>query len=99
MDELFQLIRADLDQHGLLRRISGSVLLTGGGARLPQINLLAQQMFELDVCLPHETEEVHEGELLHQPECTAAMGLVKFGARQVRARAHQRNGLLGWLTN
>ena len=52
LDELFQLIRADLDQHGLLRRINGSVLLTGGGARLPQINFLAQQMFELDVCLP-----------------------------------------------
>ena len=99
LDELFQLIRADLDQHGLLRRINGSVLLTGGGARLPQINLLAQQMLELDVCLPHETEEAHEGGLLHQPECTAAMGLVKFGARQVRARAHQRKGLLGWLTN
>ena len=99
LDELFQLIRADLDQHGLLRRINGSVLLTGGGARLPQINLLAQQMFELDVCLPHETEEAREGGLLHQPECTAAMGLVKFGARQVRARAHQRKGLLGWLTN
>ena len=99
LDELFQLIREDLDQHGLLRRINGSVLLTGGGARLPQINLLAQQMFELDVCLPHETEEAHEGGLLHQPECTAAMGLVKFGARQVRVRSHQRKGLLGWLTH
>ena len=99
LDELFQLIREDLDQHGLLRRINGSVLLTGGGARLPQINLLAQQVFELDVCLPHETDEAHEGGLLHAPECTAAMGLVKFGARQVRARSHQRKGLLGWLTH
>ena len=99
LDELFRLIREDLEQHGLLRRINGSVLLTGGGARTPQINLLAHQVFELDVCLPHETDEAQEGGVLHQPECTAAMGLVKFGARQMRARAHQRKGLLGWLTN
>ena len=99
LDELFRLIREDLEQHGLLRRINGSVLLTGGGARTPQINLLAHQVFELDVCLPHETDEAQEGGVLHQPECTAAMGLVKFGARQMRARARQRKGLLGWLTH
>ena len=99
LDELFRLIREDLEQNGLLRRINGSVLLTGGGARTPQINLLAHQVFELDVCLPHETDEAQEGGGLHQPECTAAMGLVKFGARQMRARARQRKGLLGWLTH
>lgn len=99
LDELFRLIREDLEQNGLLRRINGSVLLTGGGARTPQINLLAHQVFELDVCLPHETDEAQEGGVLHQPECTAAMGLVKFGARQMRARARQRKGLLGWLTH
>ena len=99
LDELFRLIREDLEQNGLLRRINGSVLLTGGGARTPQINLLAHQVFELDVCLPHETDEAQEGGVLHQPECTAAMGLVNFGARQMRARARQRKGLLGWLTH
>ena len=99
LDELFRLIREDLEQNGLLRRINGSVLLTGGGARTPQINLLAHQVFELDVCLPHETDEAQEGGVLHQPECTAAMGLVKFGARQMRARTRQRKGLLGWLTH
>lgn len=98
LEELFQLIRADLEQHGLLQRINGSVLLSGGAARMPQIDLLAQQVFELDACLPHELGKAQEGSLIHQPECTAAMGLVQFGARQIRTQNGKRRGLLSWLT-
>ena len=36
LDELFQLIRADLDKPGLLRRINGGGLIPGGGARRPR---------------------------------------------------------------
>ena len=74
LDELFRLIREDLEQNGLLRRINGSVLLTGGGARTPQINLLAHQVFELDVCLPHETDEAQEGGYCINPNARRPWG-------------------------
>lgn len=45
MNELFAIIRSDLDASGALHRINGGVVLTGGGARTANINTLARSVF------------------------------------------------------
>ena len=43
--ELFSVIREKLDADGVLHRIGGGVVLTGGGARLANITSLARNIF------------------------------------------------------
>ena len=43
--ELFSVIREELDANGVLHRIGGGVVLTGGGARLANITSLARSIF------------------------------------------------------
>ena len=43
--ELFSIIREKLDAEGILHRLSGGIVLSGGGARLTNITSLARSMF------------------------------------------------------
>lgn len=45
VSELFSIIREQLDTEGILHRLSGGVVLSGGGARLSNIASLARSMF------------------------------------------------------
>ena len=45
MGELFSVIREELDTAGVLHRLSGGVVLTGGGARMTNIASLARNAF------------------------------------------------------
>ena len=72
-------------------------MLTGGGARTPHIDLLARQVFDLDVIAGHDLSENGPENILDQPEFTAAIGLVKYGVQQAAHRKKTRGGLLGWL--
>jgi len=45
MQELFTIIRAKLDEEDLLHRLDAGVVLTGGGAALPQADALANAVF------------------------------------------------------
>ena len=98
LDELFQLIYADLNRNSLLRRINGGLLLLGGVARTSQIDLLAQKIFGLDIL----TNSVPEADTVHDfltcPEYVTAIGLAKHGARQTSSSRRKKRNLFGWLT-
>ena len=95
--ELFHLIRSELMKEELLKRIHGGVLLTGGGAHTPQIDVLGQQIFKTDVIIGRDLSENGPNNILGQPEYTAAIGLVKYGVQQINQRKKTSRGLLGWL--
>ena len=95
--ELFHLIRSELMKEELLKRIRGGVLLTGGGAHTPQIDVLGQQIFKTDVIIGRDLSENGPNNILDQPEYTAAIGLVKYGVQQMNQRKKTSRGLLGWL--
>ena len=97
LDELFRLIRNDLIHENLLNRIHGGVLLTGGGARTPMIDVLGQQIFDMDVIAGRDLSENGPNNILDQPEYTTAIGLVKYGAQQLNQRSKAGSGLLAWL--
>ena len=97
LDELFCLIRNELMQEELLKCIHGGVLLTGGGAHTPQIDVLGKQIFKMDVIAGHDLRENGPNDILAQPEYTTGIGLVKYGAQQVNQRRKTSRGLLCWL--
>ena len=97
LDELLQLIYADLDRNELLRRINGGLLLLGGGARTSGIDLLAQKIFGLDKLADSVPEVAAAYDFLACPEYVTAIGLAKHGARQINSGNRKKKNLFGWL--
>src|SRR5258708_14540124 len=49
LEEVFQLIGQDLEQAGVLDYVRSGALLCGGGARIPDIARLAEQVLQMPV--------------------------------------------------
>lgn len=91
--ELLSLIRDELRRAGLDSQIPAGIVMTGGGAQLRGLLELAEKVFSLPVRLasPRGLAEITEG--VSQPEYSAAVGLVLYGAR---ARRHASQRSSGW---
>lgn len=96
LEELLQLIRNDLEQARLLKSINSGVRLTGGGVWIPQIEILAREVFETDIVTADLTGNGPQN-ILEGPEYSTAIGLVKYGAQQTIQNRRRRGGLFGWL--
>jgi len=95
--ELLTLVRDELKRAGLDSLIPAGFVITGGGARLSGLVELAERMFSLPVRvgiprgLPGLPEE------FAQPEYSASVGLLLYGARARRQSAAKPNSLVGKL--
>jgi cell division protein FtsA len=87
LEELFQLIAQDLKQSDALNYLRAPVFLCGGGARIPQIAKLGEQVLQMPVSLGKTNSISGLKSALDQPEFATAIGLVKFGSFQQRRRA------------
>jgi cell division protein FtsA len=87
LEEIFQLIVQDLEHADALNYLRGGVFLCGGGARIPEIAKLAEQVLETPVSLGKTNSISGLKSALDQPEFATAIGLVKFGSFQHRKRA------------
>lgn len=86
LEEGFQLIAQDLAPEGLLEYLRAGVFLCGGGARVPEIARLAEQVLELPVTVGQMNSVSGLKSTLDQPEFATAIGLVKFGSFKCRKR-------------
>ena len=93
LEEIFQLIDQELTKAGLQDYLRAGVWLTGGGARIPQIEKLASEVFGLPAALGKTNSISGLKSALEQPEFSTAIGLVKFGSLQ-----QKRQGSGGSLT-
>jgi cell division protein FtsA len=87
LEELFQLIAQDLEQAGALDYARAGVFLCGGGARIPQIAKVAEQVLQMPATIGKTNSISGLKSALDQPEFATAIGLVKFGSFQQRKRA------------
>src|SRR6266404_1560133 len=87
LEEIFQLIGQDLEQAGVLDYLRAGVFLCGGGARIPQIARMAEQVLGMPVCIGKANSISGLKSALDQPEFATGIGLVKFGSFQQRKRA------------
>jgi len=86
LEEIFQLVVQDLEPAGLLDHLRAGVFLCGGGARIPQIARLAEQILQMPVSLGKTNSISGLKSALDQPEFVTAIGLVKFGSFKTRKR-------------
>ena len=86
LEEIFQIIAADLEQAGLTDYLRAGVFLCGGGARVPQIAKLAEPILQMPVSLGQTNSISGLKSALDQPEFVTAIGLAKFGSLKSRKR-------------
>jgi len=84
VEEIFELIAADIDSAGLLNYLGSGVFLCGGGARIPRVADLATEIFGLPVSLGRTNCISGIKAALDHPEFATAIGLVRFGSFQQR---------------
>jgi cell division protein FtsA len=91
LEETFGLIERELSPLGLLDRLRAGVFICGGGARIPQLQKLAENTFQLPAFLGKTNSISGLKSALDQPEFATAIGLVKFGSLQQKRKPN--NGL------
>ncbi|HKK49736.1 MAG TPA: cell division protein FtsA [Alkalispirochaeta sp.] len=87
MTEIFRMVRERLDKQRLLDRIAGGLVLTGGGANLPGVVELGQDIFNLGGRVGQPGRYGGLGDKYQSPEFATAVGLVLFTHRLGRLRA------------
>jgi cell division protein FtsA len=94
LEEVFLLIGQDLEHAGMLDYLRAGVFLCGGGARIPQIAKLAEQVFQLPVTIGKANTISGLKSALDQPEFATGIGLVKYGSFQQRNKwVKRKSGL------
>src|SRR5437867_1395385 len=86
LEEIFHLIAREIRHTSLLDYLRAGVFLCGGGARIPGIQALAEQVFGLPVSQGKTNSISGLKSALDQPEFATAIGLVKFGSFQAKKR-------------
>lgn len=86
LEETFELIEQELAPLGLLDYLRAGVFICGGGARVPHIQRLAENVFQLPASLGKTNSISGLKTALDQPEFATAIGLVKFGSFQQKRK-------------
>jgi cell division protein FtsA len=80
LDEILGLVRQDLHESGLMDRIGAGVVMTGGGAAMPGLVELAQQIFPAPVRLGVPGEGLAGlADSVGRPRFATAVGLALHG--------------------
>ncbi len=91
--ELFELLRDNLRQAGVLELCTAGTILTGGGARLPHMAEIAEAVLHRPSRLACPTALARMPAALAEPEFATAIGLILYGYRSRLAHGGPEPGL------
>jgi cell division protein FtsA len=99
LDETLRIVANELAPHGGLALPGAGVFLCGGGARTPELERLAEEIFQLPVGRAHVQNVSGPADVLANPEFATAIGLVRYGSmreqRKPRSRFDLRTAFTG----
>ncbi|MGA0369767.1 MAG: cell division FtsA domain-containing protein, partial [Kiritimatiellia bacterium] len=81
MEEVFELIKAQVDREVMRRNFGAGVILTGGGSKMSRIQDLASRIFELPCHIGTPREISGLALPSESPEFAACVGMLKYGVR------------------
>lgn len=95
MEETFGMIRQLCDREGLLPRIGGGVVLTGGGAMMDGVDRLAEKIFSMPVSIGRPKNVSGIEIATENPEYAAVTGLLRYAVMsEQRSRKQNLAGVL-----
>lgn len=95
ISEIFELIADELEGAGLLDYLRCGVFISGGGARIPEVEKAAERVFGLPVTLGRSSSMSGLKSALDQHEFSTAIGLVKFGSFEHQRHTARQPALTG----
>lgn len=85
VDELFNIIKASVDNITPVSKLAAGVILTGGSSRLPDVSKVAQTVFGTNVRLGENPSWAFEN--LRDPEYCTVLGLLHYALRSKEKHA------------
>lgn len=96
LQETFEIIRDEVEEAGWMNQLRSGVVLCGGGSRTPRVLELAERVFETPVFAGHAQGISGMATSLDEPEFATTIGLIKYGASQLRRNRSERGGFKRW---
>ncbi|MFO1490682.1 MAG: cell division protein FtsA [Kiritimatiellia bacterium] len=90
IEELFELVRRDLEKKGLRNHLGAGVILTGGGAHMPDIVRLAERVFSLPAAVGVPRGFGGLTSITEDPDFATGIGLLKYAQRSVEKFINRR---------
>ncbi len=81
MDETLRMVKANLQENGMLKHLNSGLVFTGGGSKIPGILPLARRVFDLPVRLGNPIGFIDTTERIDSPEYATATGLIAYAAK------------------
>ncbi|MFW6134618.1 MAG: cell division protein FtsA [Elusimicrobiota bacterium] len=91
VQEIFGLIKEELERSNYFHLITQGVVLTGGCALLPGIKDLAAKVFETNTRIGSPAYQGELGDLINEPRFSTVMGLLDFAVEQERMAGSSRS--------
>lgn len=85
MAELLMLVKKQLVEKGYLNRLGAGVVITGGGALLPGVAELAQEIFQMPARIGHPKNMKGLNPRYRSPEYSTVTGLLQYRALKMEA--------------
>ena len=95
MQELFELVYAELERGDCLNRIAAGLVISGGGSQLKGCAAVAQQVLHTPVRIGEPQGIGSLPEDLRDPRYATAVGLILYGARRQRESEHTAHAQRG----
>jgi len=95
LEEILQLAQKEVCRVVETSALGGGLVLTGGVARTPGLDKLAEQIFGLPVRIGHSVAVSGAEDLAFDPRLSTALGLLEFGVGSAVGTGSRRSGMLG----
>ena len=95
VEEILNLVKAQLVRNNFLRSLRGGIVLTGGGAQLRQVDALAERIFGLPCRIGRPTGVSGITAVTNSPEYAATVGLVRYAFKSALKEAEKQT-FGGW---
>ena len=80
-EELFNLMKEEIERMGLTRSLNSGIVLTGGGSLLEGMTEIAERIFDLPVRIGKPTGVGGLIDVINSPVYSTAVGLIIYGYR------------------
>lgn len=88
-EEMFALIRAEIEKTGYMNLIGSGVVITGGCSMLEGMPELAEMVFEMPVKRGYPVGMGGMRDIVNSPKFATGVGLLKYAANKLAAKNHR----------
>lgn len=96
VSECLDLIEKELEEAGCRNMVQSGVVITGGGARIPDLIRRVEHVFGVPALVGVAGSVNAPADILEQPEFAAGIGLAKFGIFELRKQRERKMKPLKW---